>query len=210
MVSIFKLGSCRTNLVDIETITYNIGYSHTTREIIQYLKIYNDTLEVHDIPFIDCFITEMNNKQINRCKNHFHQSDTILIELSSLKLYEYNGFYYNSNYHKLSTTENKDFITMKLQSDNEFLEDMKEIVSLCGNKKVIFIGHLNMNFYDLPTFNSSYRVKIDELLKQCNYSSIILSELFKDYDYKEIIDKDINHLNDKSKTVIARYLLKMI
>ena len=67
-----------------------------------------------------------------------------------------------------------------------------------------------MNFYDYPNFNTSYRSKIDSILRKIKKNTIVLSDLFKTQDYKEVFDNDINHFKVNTKKVIANKLASML
>ena len=66
-----------------------------------------------------------------------------------------------------------------------------------------------MDFYDIPNFNTNSREIIDNVLRKIN-NSIVLADIFKDRDYKDIFDNDVNHLKESSKKVIADKILGII
>lgn len=218
---IFKLGSCRMNLKDCFTsnnFEYNYSYSHTSKEVIQWLDILENKINFQDIPFNELCVQNKDKFDIKKYQQIYQQSDILLIEISSLKIVSYNNFYYNLNYFhvekKQCNIKQYDKININIQSEENLYQDLLKIQQRVFPKKVIFVGHLIMDFYDLPkNINSTKflnRIQIDNVLRKIDYS-IILTDVFKDFnDYKDVFDNDVNHLKESSKKIIASKILEII
>lgn len=211
--NIFKIGSCRTNLKDyfINNFDYNYKYSHSSKEVIQWINIFQNKINFKDIPYIELCINDKDNFDIKKYKQIYQQSDILLIEISSLKIVTYNNFYYNLNYFNKEVEQDdkiKEIININNQSEENLYQDLLEIQQMVFPKKIIFIGHLSLNFYDIQ-FSSNHRNIIDNVLRKMS-NSIILSDLFKNYDYKDIIENDINHLNENSKKLISDEIKRIL
>jgi UDP-N-acetylglucosamine 4-epimerase len=202
--SIFKIGSCRTNFDNyLKNFYINYSYSHTTKEVLQWLDILDNKLNIENIPYNQLIIPDKKSFDCLSYQKLYKKSNILLIEISSLKIVKYNNTYYNINYYRNFEDEKiKDKMQITVQNEEDLYKDLLKIEKRIFPKKVIFVGHLNMNFYDLPNFSPDYRIKIDNVLSKIN-NSIILSTLFKDKDYKDIFDNDINHLKESSKKIIS-------
>tara|TARA_Y100000389_G_scaffold204918_1_gene260789 strand:- start:8008 stop:8628 length:621 start_codon:yes stop_codon:yes gene_type:complete len=191
---------------------YSCKYSHTSKEVIQWLDILENKINFQDIPYINLCIPDKDNFDIIKYQQIYQQSDILLIEISSLKIVSYNNFYYNLDYfyHEIKQDDKiKEIININIQTEENLYQDLLEIQQRVFPKKVIFVGHLLMDFYDLPNFNPVHRLHIDNVLRKIN-NSIILADIFKDRDYKDIFDNDANHLKESSKKLIANYIFYAI
>ena len=211
----FKIGSCRMDLDNYYDNTFykNIAYTHTSKEVIQWLDILENKLNIKDISFSELVLQNNKIYDLSNSKINFNKSEIILIEISSMKIKTYNNFFYNINYFSNKSKDNqfiKEFINGYIQTEEELYNDLLIIQKRLPNKKIIFVGHLLMNFYDYPNFNTSYRSKIDSILRKIKKNTIVLSDLFKTQDYKEVFDNDINHYKVNTKKVIANKLASML
>jgi len=214
--NIFKIGSCRMDLKDFfitNNFDYNYRYSHTSKEVIQWLDILENKINFHDIPYINLCVESKDDFDVIKYQQIYQQSDILLIEIASLKIVSYNNnFYYNLNYFSREIKQDEklqEIINTNIQTEEDLYQDLLKIQQKAFPKKVIFVGHLLMDFYDLPELNSNSRKIIDNVLLKMN-NFIILADLFKDRDYKDIIDNDVNHLKESSKKIIANKILEII
>ena len=210
---IFKLGSCRMNNL-LPNLINNYTYTHTSKEVIQWLDIYENKICIENVPFIDLIIPQKDKFNLNKFKQIYNNCDTLLIEISSSKLVTYKQFYYNLNYYSRELQNNnptlKELIKINIQSEDELYNDLLFIKQRLSSKKVIFVGHLLMDFYDLPNFNPIHRRQIDNVLRRINNDVIILYDLFKNENYKDIFDNDVNHFKESSKKRIAEHFSNLL
>jgi asparagine synthetase B (glutamine-hydrolysing) len=213
--NIFKIGCCRMNLKDYfitNNFEYNYSYSHTSKEVLQWLDILENKINFLDIPYIELCIQNKDNFDVTKYQKIYQQSDILLIDISSLKIISYNKFYYNMDYFYREIKQDeklKEIINKNIQTEEDLYQDLLKIQQKAFPKKVIFVGHLLMDFYDLPEFNSNSREKIDNVLRKMS-NFIVLADLFKDRDYKDIFDNDADHLKESSKKIIANKILEII
>lgn len=213
---IFKIGSCRTNLEHFfpaGEFKANYKYSHTSKEAIQWINILGGNTDIHNIAYLDMVIPNKEGFDIERYRQLYRESNVLLVEISSLKMLTYGGSYYNLDYFYHESSNNptlRDIIDISIQKADNLRDDLLEIQRLAGHKRVIFIGHLLMDFYDLPAFNPVHMKIIDEVLRK-EPGSIILADLFQDADdYKDVFNGDPNHLRESSKEKIARKIKESI
>ena len=196
---IYKLGSCRSNLL-LDNFIKN-PYTHSTKEVLQWLDILEKKIDINSIPYNNLIIKD--NKKINYYINNYNKSNIIIIEISSLKIGYYNNYYYNIN-------NINEYIKINIQSEDDLYNDLLLIINRLKTKNIIFIGHLILNFYDIPNFNTKYRLIIDKTLQKISTNKIILSDLFKNKDYKDIFAHDINHFTKETIEIITKYVKNLI
>ena len=199
-MKIFKFGSCRTNIEDwIDPkyqIEYNYDLTHTTKEVLMYLDIL-DGLDLSKIPSIDCLMKYAEKFNINSLKSKFDESDIIIIEVSSLKIVEMNGYFYQIVRYKENNPDIK--FNIFLQKESEFIEDIKKIYERIA-KPIIFVPHITMNFDKEPRYKSEEnlvinnqtliesRKLIEKYISENTKIHIKTSEVFFDYHYSDICD----------------------
>ena len=207
---IFKIGSCRTSLdafFPAGAFHSNYALSHTSKEAIQWMKLLQGNMDMCTITHVDMVVHDKERFDIEKYRRLYQESDVLLVEISSLKTLSLDGSYYNLNFFRKKAAgdpELKKAIRVSIQRTDNLRNDLLEIRRLAGHKRVVFIGHLLMDFYDLPGFNPAHRRLIDSVLRE-EPGSIILADLFREADdYKDIFDGDPNHLRESSKERIAR------
>lgn len=213
---IFKIGSCRTSLDDFfpaGVFKSNYTSSHTSKEAIQWINLLNGNVNVEDIDHVDMVVPNKECFDIENYRRLYRESRVLLVEICSLKTLSYGGSYYNLNFFTKKASgdpELKDVVNVSIQSTDNLRDDLLEIQRVTGNKRVIFVGHLLMDFYDLPAFNPVHRKMIDDALREVP-GSIVLADLFQDTaDYKDVFDGDADHLRERSKHTIARRIEEAI
>jgi hypothetical protein len=206
-ISVFKFGSCRTSIkkyINQKNITYinNFDLTHTTKEILMYLKLMYDKIDINNIDMIDCLMNTQNLYDPKEYKILMEKSDIILLEISSIKIVKKDDNYYQINrvYNKFNNVANdvsKNFFIYSQQED-EFVEDILEIKKMIGHKKLILIGHLNLNFYDIKNINGyiNDRCKIDKYILKSDIDNLLPSNIFLNDDYKIVCSKDVNDKYD--------------
>lgn len=153
---------------------------------------------------IDKFIKYVkNNDDRNNCKvHHKYVRDSSLWDFDLI----------NKKYN----------ITQNIMTYDEILEDIKLITNKFNSKKFIFQGHLNLKFNHelLPkNFVIQQRQLIDNALINSKFPTIILKDIFKNWNLMEILDKncvknnnsiDLNHLSNNAKKEISHHFEKII
>ena len=210
-MKIFKFGSCRSNFTNYSSndFIYNTYLTHTLKEVIQYLNIYKENINMNDIKYIDCILPKDITMNINYMRTALEKCDIVLIEVSSLKLVLYENYYYNI----VLSGQIKEFWTSKhkqiiCQDESTFENDIKTIYNLLNKKTIIFLGHYNINNSQIKA-----REDIDNYLMKYTLHKIIISHIMeeKSLDYKDIIEDDLSHYKGSSAyEIISTYLHKYI
>ncbi len=217
-VKIFVFGSCRSSIgkyVDNNNykVIHNFGYTHTTKEVLMYLDLFDKKYNISDIKYNNCLINEPLKFNADTYNNWFKEAEIIIIEISSLKLVENDNIYYQLNYATINGNLSNFNIT--IQNEEIFNIDIKEIYRRI-NKHIIFIPNINLNFYDVPNINGYVKDRIlleERMVKYCNIY-ILTSQIFKDYDYHEICDCsksiDTNHYTILGYDIISKSIINII
>ena len=155
-MSITIFGTCRLKEINNNNNLNNlISYTHSTKEVIQFIKFLNGELNI-PIPYNKlCFRTAIcDNKFIDYDDTYnklFNETNIFIIEICSNKKYIHNNFYLHHlcvdkrfSEYNINTPEEilNNFIVIK-QSDEEIEADILEIQKLLYPRKIIIISHYN-------------------------------------------------------------------
>jgi hypothetical protein len=216
-INVYRIGSCRTNYLckkdDINTNNYLYGnFTHTTKEVIQQIKMLNNEINIHECEYPKCFTTYISkSKTIN---GMYNDADVILIELSSIKeVIDNAGFYYNIV--ELMRHYNPKEVPTKYVCQNATLEDVKNDISIIKsmiNKPIIFQGHINMNFIN-NTSKLSSRKLIDQAISNelnLTYENIFGDDKEKVCTLKDDGSIDPNHLTKYAYNELYKNFVKIL
>jgi hypothetical protein len=174
-------------------------------EVIKYCKYGHispeDTIYVLRNPLLyqrPLFYDSKFNKEID-------DSDIFIIEVSSVKTYEYKNMschhsvYTESERFKINETI-KNSIILRQQNYDELCKDILDIKCLLNNKPIIIVTHIS-------TIYEGGRYELIQMLEKiCNENSIPILNPFKEitkrgYDIKYLL-QDENHYNNTGHIVI--------
>jgi hypothetical protein len=226
-MKIFKMGSCRTNIGQFLDKKYhfidNYDLTHTTKEILMYLDLFDGKKNANEIKNFECLVRNPNKFKSNIYKSLIDSCDLVIIEISSLKLVEYE----NNFYQIVRTNENnknKDF-KIYLQDKISFREDILEI-SQRIKKPIIFIPHITMSFdkelkkgsgentiINSETLSETRKL-IESYITSMTEFNVKTSEIFSNYHYTEICDCskkfDPNHYTKLGYQILTKEIEKII
>lgn len=220
-INVYRFGSCRTNyLINKDDINTNDdisgNYTHTTKEVIQQIKMLNNEINIDECKIPKCF-----TKYISQSENYkriYNDANVILIEISSInEVIDNNGFYYN-------IVEFNQFIKDKLPKDmylypheikKATIQDIKNDISIIKsmiNKPIIFQGHINMNFIN-NTSKLANREVIDQSIS--NELNLTYVNIFSDDKEKVCTKKndgsiDKNHLTEYAYDELYKNFVKIL
>lgn len=209
MTHIFNIGSCRSDFRKHSNLDYinipTFDYVHTTKELLIHLDFIQGKKNIHDYPNLNWLMHMPRQKDFRKKCIFFLKSDIITIEISSFKIYKKDGCYYQIN---RSIVNNKKMVDFYRQSEEEFAKDIQEIYQRI-NKPIIFIGHLNLYFDNIKGVDGYIKERqlLDEYIKKYCKHYILPSDVFKGYNYTDILDfrhrpNDTKHLTHDAKNIL--------
>jgi hypothetical protein len=226
-MNIFIFGSCRTNYlktIDKYSVVNNHDFTHTTKEVLQYLDFFYNKKNVFDALYPSGIMSNDSKFDSNYYKTQLEKSDIVIIELSSIhSFYDKKNYYYQCN--RLSKIKNldksewidKDNNFHDILTEEDLYNDMITIQSRI-NKPIIYQGHINFYFDNYePLKKKNYVINerqiIDNaIIKYDNKKSIIYKNVFKNYNFKDILlsENDFCHLNSLGMDILKEYFEKFI
>jgi hypothetical protein len=155
-MSITLFGTCRLNNIHNHNGLNNlINYSHSTKEVIQFINFLKGELSIPNPYNKLCFRTAIcDNKFIDYNDTYnklFIDTDIFIIEICSNKKYIHNDFYLHhlcvdkrfSDYNNSTPQEILNNFIIEKQSDEEIENDILEIQKMLYPKKIIIVSHYN-------------------------------------------------------------------
>jgi hypothetical protein len=210
--------NCLENFFENQTFTGNnfLGKLHNSKEIIQFIKfLKNDVILPERI--LKLFLTGFSrfrcpqierecdpDKILKDIRNDFNNISTFFIEISSIKVYVFDNFYVNVEHISSPNpyiNNYKDI--MYTQTKEDLISDLKNIIDIIGNKKIVFITHLNINNiqnrviikesieYVTRDFNSNNNIYMIDPMTVINKENLLEDELHFNI---EGINEYINYL----------------
>jgi hypothetical protein len=169
----------------------NVSAGHTTKEFLQCIALYKNEISASSIVRPELTTLPLNTLSINKMATAMNNSDYIIIEISSLKIYTENNTYYFSN-----SVKGQETINSYIQSEEEFAQDI-QLINSKFTKPVLYIGHIDLNFYDVPGSRGyiPQRTLIDTYIKKYCTNYLCFKDIFDNSDYKMVCE-DPHHLNN--------------
>jgi hypothetical protein len=177
-----------------------------------YLDFFDGTKKPDEVPHLDALMYFPENYRAGVCRENMNRADAIVMEISSLKIFRHLDHHYQMK--MVQKTNKEPIMTMYTQTLEDLAGDL-QIIQKRVAKPVIFVGHIDLNFYDVPGVNGhiAERAMIDAVLKKHCANSIILKDVFKDIDYKNICDfslkkDDTHHITNASKRLLLSAVIE--
>ncbi|MDQ7787555.1 MAG: hypothetical protein RDU01_08095 [Thermodesulfovibrionales bacterium] len=228
---IFRIGSCRVYSIPNDFngnfifLNEPVGYTHTIKEHIQLIKHLRGEKQIPSefLQYIYTFYGGNQKRQdIDSLFLHnklmIDKADLYLVEISSLKVIEYNGYYFQQNRflkysnHNIPPPSEELLVNYKIytQNDIDFHRDYVALIDELRDKPIIFTGHIN-----LKKENNEYienRQTINTLLEKF---SKMHGKFYYDLSTKisnspaEFVSHDLLHLKTKG-LILARDCIREI
>ena len=219
-MSITLFGTCRlNNIYNHNNLNNLINYSHSTKEVIQFINFLKGELSIPKPYSQLCFRTAIfENKFIdyNDIYNKlFINTDIFVIEICSNKKYIHNNFYlhhlcvdkrfscYNNN------TPDKilnNFIIEK-QSDEEIENDILEIQKMLYPKKIIIVSHYNSKQNGEYINSRNHLINLlDCICKKYDILFINPTFVLGNYSQEQVITNDLGHYTDFGINEFSNYI----
>jgi UDP-galactopyranose mutase len=211
------IGCCRQKFINnkYNFIPDTIGNVHSTKEIITQLDYMinnnisaDETKYVFQVPMLG----QKNLIYSNKFKNFINNTNIFLIEIGSIKTYQYNKSFvhhvlYDTPDHLGLSSEIKKNIIKKEQDYNEIFEDIIKIKKILKDKKIIIVTHINPSPYSvfdelrLGCDGKNKRIKLIYYLENiCSKLGIICINPSKEitkrgYNISDLVKENDNYLH---------------
>ena len=180
----FYIGSCR-----IDAIHYLHNHVHNTKQILVTLEYLLNNINGHQYGEIHTSVPS--GSIIETMRNKIKNSKTIVIEISTLKIWKN----INGDLIHWAHIKNREY-KQSIITKEEFLSDLTKITNLLHTKKVIFVSHINI---PIAKFNET----ID-----CNGETRWISNKFIDRNQRKNLDDNISVCNKNSEKIVNRDLIE--
>lgn len=217
------LGSCRLNsfihLLECTSIHDGVSYVHSTKEILQLINIIKGqvVLPIDMMRYaLRAGILQKEPVEINqKVIDEFNSTELFIIEICSIKKYLYNGIYlhhlavdskWGRNFWKDTPSYVVSSTIIEEQTREEIEEDIKEILHILVNKKIIFVTHI---LPDKGLVKRKYLIDLlEDLRKRDGLILISPTECLT----KDLVTSDFGHYNPEAEigVLLPYYRKKLI
>ena len=219
-MSITLFGTCRLNKINNNNNLNNIiTYTHSTKEVIQYIKFLKSELII-PMPYNQlCFRTAIvNNTYINYNEIYnklFIETDIFIIEICSNKKYIHNNFYLHhlcvdKRFSELNSNTPIEIINnhiIEKQSDEEIENDILEIQKMLYPKKIIIVSHYNSKKNGEYINSRNHLINLlDTICKKHNIPFVNPTNVLSNYNQMYVMDKDLGHYTDIGMNIFSNYI----
>jgi len=227
-MSVTLFGTCRLNNIHNHNNLNNlITYTHSTKEVIQFIKFLKGELNIPSPYNQLCFRTAICDDKIidyNDAYNKlFVDTDIFIIEICSNKKYFHNGFYmhhlpFDKLWHKFDNYNHEYFIDntpqyildsfmIEKQNDEEIENDILEIQKMLYPKKIIIVSHYNSK-QNGEYFNSRNNLinLLDSICKKYDIQFINPTIVLSNHSQEQVITCDLGHYTDFGINEFSNYV----
>jgi hypothetical protein len=213
-------GTCRLNGIhNNNNINNNINYSHSTKEVIQFIKFLKGEISIPHPYNKLCFRSSIcENKSIdyNDVYNKvFTDTDIFIIEICSNKKYIHNNFYLHhlcvdkrfSDFNVNTPIEILDNYMIEKQSDEEIENDILEIQKILYPKKIIIVSHYNskQNGEYIKPRNDLINL-LYSICKKYDISFINPTIVLSNYTQEQVMKNDLGHYTELGINEFSNYV----
>jgi len=219
-MAVTLFGTCRINGIKNNNNLNNlINYTHSTKEVLQQIKFFLGD-KYFPSPFDKlCFrtgiITNIPISYDTEINELFEKSTVCVIEICSDKKYIYDDYYlhhlcvdkrFSSNHRNTPQIILDKFKCIK-QTYAEIENDILEIISLLGKKKIILVTHYNskLNGEYIESRNNLITF-LSGVCEKNNIPIIRPAEVLKDYKQEEVITEDLGHYTSFGMSKFNEYI----
>jgi hypothetical protein len=227
-MSITIFGTCRLNNISNNNNLNNlINYSHSTKEVVQFINFLKGKLSIPKPYNKLCFRTAIcDNKFIdyNDVYNKlFLDTDIFIIEICSNKKYIHNGYYmhhlpFDKLWHKFDNYNHTYFIDnvpedvlnnfiIEKQSDEEIENDILEIQKMLYPKKIIIVSHYNSKHNGEYINSRNHLINLlDNICKKYDIPFINPTIVLSNYTQEQVITSDLGHYTNIGINAFSNYI----
>ena len=219
-MSVTLFGTCRlNNIYNHNNLINIINYSHSTKEVIQFIKFLKGEMNIPTPYNKLCFRTAIcENKFIdynNTYNKLFVETDIFIIEICSNKKYIHNNFYLHhlcvdkrfGDFNKNTPYEILNDFIIEKQSDEEIENDILEIQRMLYPKKIIIVSHYNskQNGEYLNSRNNLINL-LDSICKKYDIPFINPTIVLSNYSQEQVMKNDLGHFTDFGINEFSNYV----
>lgn len=219
-MSITLFGTCRLNNIHNHNGLNNlINYSHSTKEVIQFINFLKGELSIPNPYNKLCFRTAIcDNKFIDYNDTYnklFINTDIFIIEICSNKKYIHNGFFLHhlcvdkrfSDYNNNTPHEILNNFIIEKQSDEEIENDILEIQKMLYPKKIIIVSHYNskQNGEYINSRNNLINL-LDSICKKYDIPFINPTIVLANYNQEQVMTSDLGHYTNFGINEFSNYI----
>ena len=222
MITLF--GSCRINgVINNNNLNNDITYTHSTKEVIQFIKFLRGMIELPSPYNKVCFRTGIcNNTEISYNTKYgklFNDSTICIIEICSDKTYIHNNYYLHhlcvdtrfASYNTDTPKEIIDNYICSKQTPDEIENDIIEIKKLIEPRKMIIVTHYNSLIHGkYITSRNNLINNIIKICKKMNIPVINPTDILTAYRQEEVITQDLGHYTLFGLSIIVEYITRYV
>ena len=223
-MSVTLLGTCRLNNIHNHNELNNlINYTHSTKEVIQFINFLKGELSIPNPYNKVCFRTAIcDNKFIdynNTYNKLFIDTDIFIIEICSNKKYIHNDFYLHHlcvdkrfiGFNNNTPHEILNKFIIEKQSDEEIENDILEIQKLLYPKKIIIVSHYNSKQNGEYINSRNHLINLlDCICKKYDIRFVNPTIVLSNYTQEQVMTNDLGHYTDIGINEFSNYMNKFL
>jgi hypothetical protein len=219
-MSITLFGTCRLNNVyNHNNLNNLINYSHSTKEVIQFINFLKGELIIPNPYNKLCFRSAIRD---NKCIDYndtynklFIDTDIFIIEICSNKKYIHNNFYLHhlcvdkrfSDCNKNTPPEILNNFIIEKQSDEEIENDILEIQKMLYPKKIIIVSHYNSKKNGEYINSRNHLINLlDCICKKYDIHFINPTIVLSNYTQEQVMLSDLGHYTNFGINEFSNYI----
>jgi hypothetical protein len=219
-MSISLFGSCRLNKIyNNNNLNNLINYSHSTKEVIQFINFLKGNLSIPPPYNKLCFRTAIcHNKFIDYNDSYnklFIDTEIFIIEICTNKKYIHNDYYLHhlcvdkrfSQFNNITPSEILGNFVIEKQSDEEIENDILEIQKMLYPKKIIIVSHYNSKQNGKYINSRNHLINLlDSICKKYDIPFINPTIVLSNYSQEQVITNDLGHYTDFGINEFSNYV----
>jgi len=146
----------------------------------------------------------------------FDKTNVFVIEISSMKKYEYNGKYL-SHLAVDKRMRNRDYLKtpqdimektkISLQTSDEIESDILEIQKLVYPRPILIVSHYNVTVENCKLHSRDYLITLlGEICKKHNIMFLNPTTLVSQFEQSDIMEPDLGHINPITKQIVHNHI----
>tara|TARA_B110000858_G_C17725617_1_gene437523 strand:+ start:577 stop:1188 length:612 start_codon:yes stop_codon:yes gene_type:complete len=146
----------------------------------------------------------------------FEKTDVFVIEISSMKKYEYGGKYL-SHLAVDQRIRNRDYLKtpkdiiektkVTLQTDSEIERDILEIQQLVYPRPILIVSHYNVTVENCKLQSRDYLITLlGEICKKYKIMFLNPTTIVSQFEQSDIMEPDLGHINPITKQIVNNHI----